>query len=85
MARKLSPWCKWAQISLKLNDMNASELADKVNLTREYTSAVINGRAYSEPAVNAISDVLNISPSPSEAKKFIESLEKKFKVNRSLT
>ena len=47
MARVLSPWCK--------------QLASKVGLTREYTSAIVNGRAFSEPAIKAISDVLNIA------------------------
>lgn len=61
MARVLSPWCKQAKIQLIQLDMTVAELAMKVGLTREYTSAIINGRAFSEPAVKAISDVLNIS------------------------
>ena len=60
MARALSPWCKQAKIRLIKLDMTVAELADKVGLTREYTSAIVNGRAYSEQAVKAISDVLNI-------------------------
>nr|DAI55813.1 MAG TPA: Helix-turn-helix XRE-family like protein [Caudoviricetes sp.] len=60
MARALSPWCKQAKIRLIQLDMTVAELADKVGLTREYTSAIVNGRAYSEQAVKAISDVLNI-------------------------
>jgi len=60
MARALSPWCKKAKIRLIQLDMTVAELADKVGLTREYTSAIVNGRAYSEQAVKAISDVLNI-------------------------
>lgn len=42
-------------------DMTVAELASKVGLTREYTSAIVNGRAFSEPAIKAISDVLNIA------------------------
>lgn len=60
MARVLSPWCKQAKIRLVQLDMTVAELADKVGLTREYTSAIVNGRAYSEQAVKVISDVLNI-------------------------
>lgn len=60
MARALSPWCKQAKIRLIQLDMTVAELSDKVGLTREYTSAIVNGRAYSEQAVKAISDVLNI-------------------------
>lgn len=61
MARVLSPWCKQAKIRLIELDMTVAELASKVELTREYTSAIVNGRAFSEPAIKAISDVLNIA------------------------
>lgn len=63
MARVLSPWCKQAKIRLIELDMTVAELARKVGLTREYTSAIVNGRMYSEPAIKAISDVLNITES----------------------
>lgn len=63
MARVLSPWCKQAKIRLIELDMTIAELARKVGLTREYTSAIVNGRMYSEPAIKAISDVLNIKES----------------------
>lgn len=61
MARVLSPWCKQAKIRLIELDMTVAELASKVGLTREYTSAIVNGRAFSEPAIKAIGDVLNIA------------------------
>ena len=61
MARVLSPWCKQAKIRLIELDMTVAELASKVGLTMEYTSAIVNGRAFSEPAIKAISDVLNIA------------------------
>lgn len=61
MARVLSPWCKQAKIRLIELDMTVAELASKVGLTREYTSAIVNGRVFSEPAIKAISDVLNIA------------------------
>ena len=57
----LSNWCKQAKIRLIELDMPITELARKVSLTREYTSALVNGRVYSESAIKAISDVLNIS------------------------
>lgn len=63
MAKMLSPWCKQAKIRLIELDMTVAELALKVGLTREYTSAIVNGRMYSEPAIRAISDVLNITES----------------------
>lgn len=61
MPRVLSNWCKKAKIRLIELDMPITELARKVSLTREYTSALVNGRVYSESAIKAISDVLNIS------------------------
>lgn len=61
MARTLSPWCKEVKIALIKRDMTVGELAEQIGLTREYTSAIVNGRIYAEPAVNAISDVLNIA------------------------
>ena len=61
MSKVLSPWCKQAKCELIRRDMSITELAKLIGKTREYTSAIINGRAYSEPAVKEISDVLNIS------------------------
>ncbi len=60
MGKVLSPWCKQAKKAMIDLDMTVKELAEKVGLSREYTSAVVNGRIYAEPAVKAISDVLNI-------------------------
>lgn len=61
MAKILSPWCKEVKCELIKRDMTIAELAEKIGLSREYTSAVVNGRNYSEPAVKAISDELNIT------------------------
>ena len=63
MAKVLSPWCKQAKIELIKRDMSVGELAENVGMTREYISAVVNGRVYSESAVKIISDVLNIKDS----------------------
>lgn len=60
MGRVLSPWCKQVKIELINRDMAVGELAKEIGKSREYTSAVVNGRIYSEPTVKAISDVLNI-------------------------
>lgn len=60
MGKVLSSWCKQAKCELIRRDMSMTELAEKIGRTREYTSAIVNGRIYSEPAVKAISDVLNI-------------------------
>ena len=61
MAKILSPWCKAVKCELIKQDMTISDLAEKIGLSREYTSGIVNGRNYSEPAVKAISDVLNIT------------------------
>ena len=63
MAKSLSPWCKQVKKELIDRDMSVSELAEAIGKTREYTSAVVNGRIYSEPAVKEISDALNITES----------------------
>lgn len=63
MARILSPWCKEVKRTLISLDMTVGDLAEKIGKTRQYTSAVVNGRIYSEPAVKEISDVLNIQVS----------------------
>lgn len=60
MGRVLSPWCKQAKIAMINLDMTVAELAGKIGKSREYTSAVVNGRIYAEPAIKEISDVLNI-------------------------
>lgn len=61
MPRVLPNWCKRAKKKMIDLDMSVSELANKISMTREYTSAIINGRAYSQSAIKSISDVLNIS------------------------
>lgn len=60
MARELPGWCKAAKIELVKRDMSITELAEKIGKTREWTSAVVNGRVYSEPTMKEISDYLNI-------------------------
>ena len=60
MKRKLSPWCKAVKIAMIQKDWGVADLAQAVKMTKEYTSAVINGIVISEPEVKVISDVLNI-------------------------
>ena len=63
MAKVLSQWCKDVKKEMIDRDMSVGELAEIIGKTRVYTSSIINGRVYSEPAVKAISDVLNIKES----------------------
>lgn len=60
MKRELPTWCKEAKKALIDKNMSVGELAKQCNMTKEYTSAVINGRAYSEPAMKKIGAVLCI-------------------------
>lgn len=60
MVRKLSPWCKEVKIALIRKDMNITELADELGMSRGHVSAVVNGRAYSQNTVKLISDYFNI-------------------------
>lgn len=60
LGKVLSPWCKRAKIEMIVRDINVVQLSEMIGRSREYTSSVINGRAFSMPVVQAISDVLNI-------------------------
>jgi len=61
VVRKLSPWCKKVKCELIKRDMTIDELAMKAGFSREYVSAILNGRVVSENGINKISDTLNIS------------------------
>ena len=61
MKKRLPPWCKLVKHTLIDKDMDVSELATKTGLARPYLSSIINGRIYSQPAVNKVSDCLGIS------------------------
>lgn len=60
MGKVLPRWCKQVKNELTNRDMTVAMLAESIGKSREFTSAVINGRYYSEPSVREISDVLNI-------------------------
>ena len=60
MKRILPAWCKNAKIAMIEKDLNVKELAEELKMSREYLSAIINGRQYTPSAVKAISDYLNI-------------------------
>lgn len=60
MKKRLPPWCKLVKHTLIDKDMDVSELATKTGLARPYLSSIINGRIYSQPAVNKVSDCLGI-------------------------
>ena len=60
MKTKLSPWSKSVKKELIERDMSIKDVADELGMAREYVSAVINGRVYSESAVKKISNLLNV-------------------------
>ena len=60
MEKVMSLWSKHAKCELINRDMTVDDLAEAIGKSREYTSAVVNGRIRAEPAIKAISDVLNI-------------------------
>ena len=61
MKKRLPPWCKLVKHTLIDRDMEVSELANKTGMARPYLSSIINGRVYSQSAVNKVSDYLGIS------------------------
>jgi len=58
---KLSDWCKRAKCAMINGDISVSELMEKTGYCQQHITSVLNGRLISEPAINAISDVLGIS------------------------
>ena len=61
MRTKLPTWCKVAKIKRIIDDCDIDALAEATGYTRQYTSAVLNGKAAADSAVNRISEVLGIS------------------------
>ncbi len=66
MAKKLSPWCKLAKITLIKRDLDMNDLARSLEMSRPYVSSILNGRVYSPVAVKKISDFLQIPDAESE-------------------
>lgn len=60
MKKGLSPLSKEIKVQLIYREMSIGELAKAVNLSREYTNSVVNGRVKSPPAMRAICDALDI-------------------------
>ena len=60
MERKLSPWSKEVKKAMIDHDMETIDLANKFGWTRQYTSAIINGRVYFAEPVIRISHLFGI-------------------------
>ena len=59
--RTLSPWCKEAKKAMVDRGLRVKDLANEIGYTKEWTSAILNGRVRSETSAEAIGKVLNIS------------------------
>lgn len=56
-------WCQCVKIELVKRKMNVNQLAEKLNVSRDQLSLVINGRMMNEKTVDAVSSLLNIKMS----------------------
>ena len=61
MRKNISPWGKAVKTAMIQRNWTNKNLADAAHLSREYVSAVVNGRVISQSAIKAISDALGIS------------------------
>ena len=76
MKRKLSPWCKAVKIAMIQKDWGVADLAQAVKMTKEYTSAVINGRVISEPEHTEIKYIKHAKTFLSDSTPFLDYLPK---------
>lgn len=60
MKRKLSKWSKEVRKQMIDRDMDTSDVAQKLQWTREYASSIINGRTYQREAVVKISYLFDL-------------------------
>ena len=58
--KKLPEWNKSVKIAMIQRDLTIPDVALKMKWTRQYTSAIINGRVYHKEAVVKISFYLGI-------------------------
>lgn len=61
MKRTLPTWCKEIKKSMIDDDLNVTELAERVGLSRNYVSGVVNGRVYAPEIAKIISKDRNIT------------------------
>lgn len=60
MKRKLSSWSKSVKKAMIDRDMESVDVANKFGWTRQYTSAIINGRVYHAEPVMRISQFFGL-------------------------
>ena len=59
--RTLPTWCKEVKKSMIDDDINMTELAERVGMCRNYVSGVVNGRVYAPEIAKKISQDRNIT------------------------
>ena len=60
MGKRLSQWSKEVKKAMIDGELSMGDLAARIGRTREWTSAVVNGRTRSEPTAADISAALGI-------------------------
>lgn len=60
MKKKLSDWSKEVKIAMIRQDLDTKDVAERMKWSTQYTSSIINGRAYQRDSVNRISQMFDI-------------------------
>ena len=60
MKKILSDWSKKVKKSMIDQDLDTKDVAEKLKWSTQYTSSIINGRAYQRESVNRISQMFGI-------------------------
>lgn len=60
--RRMADWTREAKVAMVEQGITTTELARRLNLSRPYTSSVLNGRILTPGTVRRISDELGIVP-----------------------
>lgn len=64
MARARTEWAKRVNIAMIEKNISCQDIADKLNLTRQYVASIVYGRVNSPKAIARISSLLDISDDP---------------------
>lgn len=64
MARARTEWAKRANIAMIEKNISCQDIADKLDLTRQYVASIVYGRVNSPQAIARISSLLDISDDP---------------------
>lgn len=60
MKRSIPEWCKTAKTAMIQQDLSIGDLAEGLGYTRQYISAILNGRVFSPMAIRKVSEYLKI-------------------------